>query len=102
MQKTVVSTPRIPPGACGERAYVLLDVRPGCLDQALRTLLSCPGVAFVDQVLVQGPPDLIVTAEAPTSQELVLVDPTKGKSQYDQLVGLIDFGEEAYVEVIDG
>ena len=28
MQKTVVSTPRILPRACGERAYVLLDVSP--------------------------------------------------------------------------
>ena len=79
IQRTAVSTPPIAPQASRVRAYLLLDVRPGYLDQVHRTLLCCPGVARVDEVLVQGPPHLIVTNEAPTSEALV----------HNMVVGLI-------------
>ena len=44
------------------RAYILLHVSDGSADYVVQSLRSKPGVAFAD--LLEGPPDVIMMAEA--------------------------------------
>ncbi len=51
------------------RAYILLDVNQGKVEQVVRTLRSKPGVKTVD--LLDGPPDVVLMLEARSRKKLV-------------------------------
>lgn len=44
-------------------------------------------------------PDGYYVGVNPTSQDFLVVDPEAGPTHYDQLVGIIDIGDEAYKEI---
>ena len=51
------------------RAYLLLDVRRGALENVVEKLAAVPGVVSVE--VVGGRPDLVVITEAPDFEGLV-------------------------------
>lgn len=51
-----------------DRAYVLLDIVDGKIEQALKVLQKSPGVVMADTL--EGPPDVIIVIEAPERQQL--------------------------------
>ena len=54
--------------AISRRAYVLIDSVEGKVHEGLMTLRGKPGITFVDYV--EGPPDIIMMAEAEDNQTL--------------------------------
>lgn len=50
------------------RAYVLIDAAKGKTEQVLRALWGRPGIALID--CLEGPPDVIMVAEATERLEL--------------------------------
>ncbi len=52
----------------GNRAYILLDVSAGKLEDVICALHSMAGVAMID--VLEGPPDVIMVLEASERQEL--------------------------------
>jgi hypothetical protein len=51
-----------------DRAYILLDITDGKIEQALKVLQKSPGVVMADAL--EGPPDVIIVMEAPERQQL--------------------------------
>lgn len=51
------------------RAYLLIEVRDGRIEEAKRTIERQPGVVSAD--MVAGPPDLLVITEADEFEQLV-------------------------------
>ena len=52
----------------GDRAYILLDIMDGKVEQATEALRASPGVVMADAL--EGSPDIIVMMEAPERQQL--------------------------------
>ena len=50
------------------KAYIFIDATEGKVDEALMTLREKPGITLVDYV--EGPPDIIMLAEAEECQKL--------------------------------
>ena len=50
------------------KVYVLLDVSHGKANQVAQALRAKPGVVAID--LLEGPPDVVLTVEAPNRQKL--------------------------------
>jgi hypothetical protein len=50
------------------RAYILIDAVEGKAHEVLMSLRGKPGVTFVD--CVEGPPDIVMMAEAEDNQKL--------------------------------
>jgi hypothetical protein len=51
-----------------DRAYILLDITDGKIEQALKVLQKSPGIVMADAL--EGPPDVIIVMEAPERQQL--------------------------------
>ena len=51
------------------KAYMLLDVRYGKVEQVAEVLKNRPGVVVID--ILEGPPDLLIMIEAADRQKLV-------------------------------
>ena len=52
----------------GDRAYILLDIMDGKVEQATEALRTSPGVVIAETL--EGSPDIIVVTEAPERQQL--------------------------------